>query len=187
MDRAAKILKLSRKSVRAHYLSLRTRLTRPSFRRWHRVYSSLPNFSDSETEHRIIGGVIEIMAVCYYSGCYDNYSKGNRKNRICRTCPLPHAFRECSNTLNAIEAIDEIRAVYKSLCIRGERKPDKLTIFFERFIHVSVMASIAQHSKLLRCGLLDPSDLDYLGGGTLLMTLMDNLANDNAPVFSARQ
>ena len=75
------------------------------------------------------------------------------------------------------------RTLYKRLGIRGESKPDKLTVFFECLVHACVLAGVRENSKRLPNGLLDPSDTGYQAIGTLLAMLMDDLADDYAPRF----
>lgn len=177
-------LNLSRKTVRAHYLDLRARLTKPKFARWHRVYSALVMVPNRAQERLIKAGLIEALAVCYYSACYANYASGQRKKRICRNCPLPHAFGERENIDNAVGAIDDISAFYRRLGIRAETQADKQRVFLERFIHACVIASVRENSKRLPNGLLNPADTDYQGAGSLLAMLMDDLADDQGPRFA---
>lgn len=174
----AETLNLSRKTVRAHYLDLRARLSKPKFSRWHSVYTVLVSVSDPEQERKIKGGMIEALSVCYFSGCYGNFASGQRKRRICRSCPLPRAFTTSQNTADAIDIIDQTSAFYRRLGIREDAAPNKLDMFFARFIHASVIACVRENSKRLPDGLLDPADNDFQAVGTLLTMLMDDLAGD---------
>lgn len=176
-------LDLSRKSVRAHFLELRARLKKPKFSRWHAAYSVIGTVGDPERERLIKGIVLEALAACHYSGCTKNYANGNRKNRICRTCPLPHAFRQSQKVTESIGVVDEVAAFYKRLGVRSDEKPDKLSVFFERLIHTSVITSVRENSKRHSNGLLDPSDYDFQAAGTLITILMDDLADDHTPRF----
>jgi hypothetical protein len=184
IDSAAVCLGLSRKTVRGHYLDLRRRLLKPKFRRWHRVYSAIGTVTDQAKAYRIKGAAIEALTVCYYSACHTNYTSGNRKSRMCRSCPLPCAFTKLDIATEAIGVVDAIQSLYKSLDIRGDVRPDKLSVFFERFVHAGVLASVRLKSKLLRNGLLDPKDTDFEGAGTLMLMLLDDMSDDHQPRFS---
>lgn len=179
----ADTLGLSRKSVRTHYLDLRTRLCKPTFRRWVSVYSTLPTVSDPHQETELRGAFLGALSACHYSGCFANYAKGNRVKRICRHCPLSQAFGNEAKTSQAVDAIDGIRALYKRLGIRGEPAGNKQSEFLERFIHASVIASVRQNSKRLPNGLLNPADTEFQAVGTLVAMLMDDLADDMGPRF----
>lgn len=172
-------LGLSPKSVRAHYLDLRARLKKPKFARWHSIYTSLVSVPSLVQERMLKAGLIEALAVCYASKCYGNYASGNRKNRMCRRCPLPHAFTMSANAADAIGAVDEITAFYRRLGIRGEG--GSLDAFFERFLHTSVIACVREHSRRLPNGLLDPADTEFQAIGTLIAILMDDLSDDHTP------
>ena len=177
----ADALGISRKSVRDHYLDLRARLRKPKFRRWHAVYGALATISDQAEESYLRGAFIEALATCHYSDCHANYDKGNRKSRICRRCPLSHAFSSPELTAEAIGAIDDIRAFYTRLGIRGEPAGDKLSEFFERLVHSSVVSCVGENSNRLANGLPNPADTEFQGIGTLIAMLMDDLADDHAP------
>lgn len=181
INAVADTLNLSRKTVRAHYMELRRRLTKPKFMRWHRVYSALAMIPDPKEELRLKGTLIELLATCYNSKCYGNYVSGNRKNRICRQCPLRPAYGDRDTLQTAVEAVDAISALYRRIGIRNDTIPDHLTAFFERFIHAGVIACLHESSERRADGLFDPADTDYEGAGTLLQMLMDDLADDNAP------
>lgn len=181
VDAVAKTLELSRKSVRAHYMELRTRLTKPKFRRWHAVFNALVAIPDPEEGRRLKGTLMELMAGCYYRKCYGNFVTGNRKQRICRKCPLRGSFDDASNLESAIDAIDTISQFYRTLGIRNDVVPDKQAVFLGRFIHSSVMSCLQEKSKKQANGLLDPNDQEFEGAGTLMRLLMDDLAADNAP------
>ena len=181
IEPVSKTLDLSRKTVRAHYLDLRKRLGKPKFGRWHSAYKIMPMIADPETEQRIKGGLIEALAVCYFSSCYTNYASGNRKSRTCRRCPLSHSFASSDSSDDAIAAIDQISAFYRRLGLRGQTAPDKLTEFFERLIHASTIQSVQENTRRLPNGLLDPSDHTSHAVGTLLQMLIDDMADDHAP------
>lgn len=181
LEAVAKTLGLSRKSVRAHYLDLRARLTKPKFRRWHALYNAFVAIPDEKEERRLKGTLMELMAGCYYSRCYGNYASGNRKNRICRRCPLSQAFSKAGHLDSAIEGIDAVSAFYRQLGLRGDVAPDKQTVFLERFVHASIVACLRETAKKQPGGLLDPKDDGYQGMGTLLVMVMDDLAADNEP------
>jgi hypothetical protein len=179
IDSAARRLGLSRKTVRGHYFDLRRRLVKPKFRRWHRVYSALGVVADQAKVYRIKGGVIESLAVCYYSDCHTNYVSGNRKSRMCRSCPLPCTFTKLDIATEAIGVVDAIQSLYKRHDIRGDVRPDKVSVFFERFVHVGVLAGVRRKSKSLSNGMLDPKDTDFEGAGTLMLMLLDDMSDEN--------
>lgn len=178
---AAKALGLSRKSVRAHYLDLRARLRKSKFRRWHHVYTALPNVSDLQADQTFRGAFLEALAVCHDSRCRANYAKGNRASRFCRRCPLPHAFSSSASAQEAVGIVDAIYRFYYRLGIREDDTDDKLGNFFECFLHTSVIATLRETSKRIPNGLFDPSDMDFHGLGTLMVMLLDDLADDNLP------
>lgn len=177
----AETLSLSRKTVRAHYLDFRARLRKPKFLRWHGVYTAMVAVSDPEQERKLKGGLIEALSICYFSGCYGNFASGQRRRRVCRSCPLPHAFTTTENTSDAIDIIDQVSAFYRRLGIREDAAPNKLGMFYSRLIHASVIACVRENSKRLPNGLLDPADREFQAIGTLLALLMDDLADDREP------
>ena len=177
----AAALRLSRKSVRAHYLDLRSRLRKPKFARWHALHTALPRIGDPQRERLVKGGLIEAMAACSTSGCAENHASGNRANRLCRSCPLSHAFPTARGLADALGAVDAVTALYRRLGIREDCDGGRMDQFLERLIHASTLASVRANSRRLPSGLLDPKDSAHLGVGTLLAMLMDDLADDTAP------
>ena len=181
IDAAAKSLGLSRKTVRAEYLDLRSRLKKPAFRRWHGHNRALYWHVEPEADRLLRWTFIDVLAECYGNEtCYRVFRRGNRQERVCRSCPVPPKFRSLEAAGEAVAMVDTIRTFYARL---GLREPDagKPRIFGERLIHSSVIAAVHENTKRLPNGLLDPSDQGYLAIGQLLLMLMDDLAADQDP------
>ena len=135
-------------------------------------------YVEPETDALIRTTFIDVLAECYDNDtCYRVFRRGNRKTRLCRTCPVPSKFSTVENARDAVDLIDAMRAFYARLGIR-EREGDRLARFRDRLIHSSVIATVRENTRRLPNGLLDPSDLEYLAIGQLLRLLLDDLADD---------
>ena len=180
IEAAAKANGLSRKTVRSLYLDLRSRLAKPAFRRWHSLRRALVRRVNSDVDLLMRAAFIDVLADCHANGtCYRVFRRGNRKDRLCRACPIPSCFPTAGAAAEAVAMVDTVRSFYGRLGIRepGSETP---VVFRLRLIHSSVIASVRESTRRLPNGLLDPSDQDYLALGQLLLLLMDDLAADQA-------
>lgn len=173
-------LGLSRKTVRAEYLDLRGRLGKPAFRRWHGHDRALYWHVEPDTDRLLRWTFIDVLAECYGNEtCYRVFHRGNRKERVCQSCPVLPRFRSPEATAAAVAMVDAVRTFYARLGLR-EPNASLPRIFGERLIHTSVVAAVRENTKRLPNGLPDPSDQGYLAVGQLLVLLMDDLAGEQA-------
>ena len=128
---------LTQKSVRAHFLELRTRLGNPQFAKWHGANTKFLRAPSDNVEDAIRAGYFDQMARCYFNTvCYRNYADGKRRKRLCRKCPLRDRFQSDETLIEALAFIDAIRAFYKHIGI-GSETGEKAAIFKARAIHYS--------------------------------------------------
>lgn len=178
VDAAAKAAGLSRKSVRAVYLDLRPRLKKPAFRRWNSLVRALVHVDDPEADALMRAAFLDVLAGCYGNQtCLKTYRRGNRKDRLCRSCPISGKFSSVETAIEAVALVDQLRAFHERLGLRESPNMD-LERFRECLIYFSTVETVRQHSAQLPNGLLDPSDQDYLAIGQLHMLIMDDLAAD---------
>ncbi|MFC3229153.1 hypothetical protein ACFOGJ_18045 [Marinibaculum pumilum] len=163
----------SAKTVRGYYISLRSLLVLPAFNRWHGLKSTLVKVVDPQTEAIMKASFLDVLADCYFNrACYRNYTLGNRKTRLCRSCPMPARFKTRASADDAVAMIDEVHALYRRLGIYGEKQADALALFRERLIHTSTVAAVRAASRSLPNGLPDPSDNGEHSIGTLIDRLL---------------
>ena len=171
---------ISQKSVRQVYMELRPMLLRPRFGRWHNLRLSFTNVSDPQAEALIKTALIDELALCFFNRtCFRNFSLGNRRQRICRACPLTSKFTEPEIVRDAIALLDQVRAFYERLGIRAQARGDHLTTLREMIAHTAAAATIRDASKSLPTGLPDPFDTGDLAMGDLLSRMMDELTSQS--------
>lgn len=180
---AAASVNLSTKTVRSVYLEFRQRLTHPKFNHWHGAYQRLVNMPSIETEMLVRVAFIDTLAECGLNEtCYRNYRLGNRKARLCRGCPLPNRLTAPERVSEALEAIDAVQSFYERIGIRGESQADALSLFRLRLIHTTTIATSVSSSRRRKNGLADPAHREHLSVGTLLDTLLSDLADRSLQV-----
>jgi hypothetical protein len=173
---AARSTGLSVKTVRSLYIALRQRLLKPAFNRWHGTNRKFIALSDPTHERALHTGYFEALAQCAgHRTCVRNWRLGNRKCRQCRQCPLGPLF-SVARRAEAYTVIDTVHDFYERLSIRGEKGADFVTLFRERLIHTTTIATVHNRSRMLESGFFDPDERSFLCGGTLLDALLIDLA-----------
>lgn len=173
---AARSTNLSVKTVRGYYIALRKRLLKPAFNRWHGLNRMLLKLPGPEYEVMLRAGYVTVLANCAGNEtCARNYRLGNRKSRQCRNCPLADAFSD-ERRAEAYTVIDTVHEFYERIGIRGEKDIPPALLFRERLIHTTCIATVLNNSRRLPNGFFDPNEREFLCGGTLLDTLLTDLA-----------
>ena len=167
---------VSAKTAREYYLRFRSRLIKPRFNKWHGLHRTLPTVGPEE-ELLLRSGFLTVLAACYgNTSCYRNFTAGNRKARLCRSCPVPAAFSGKAAVAEALDLIDSVRRFYAVQHIRGEKGEDPAALFMKRLVHTVTIATAKANSKRTANGLFDPLDTAPLSVGTLLDALLSDLA-----------
>ena len=167
---------VSLKTARKYYIELRERLRKPQFRKWHRINITLPNLPSPEADWIVKATFFDVLGECYANKtCYRNFKAGNRKNRICRRCPVPAKFTEGSRAMEAVDLIDAVRRFYETMGIRSEAGRDQVSLFRIRLIHTLTITTAKENSTALDDGLMDPLQKTFLSFGTLLDTMLEEL------------
>lgn len=174
---AARNTALSAKTVRGIYLDLRKRLLEPTFNRWHGTNRRFLTLPGPEYEIALRVTYFDVLGRCAANeGCARNYRLGNRKRRQCRACPLAEQLSD-ERRADAYTVIDTVHDFYERLGIRGEKAMQQTLLFRERLIHMTVIATVQNHSRKLENGLFDPSERAFMSGGLLVRVLLE-VAND---------
>jgi hypothetical protein len=172
---AARSTGLSMKTVRGVYLALRKRLLKPAFNRWHGAYRRFLSLPHPEQEDALRAVYLATLAECAGDRhCARNWRLGNRERRECRECPLAR-FSSQERRAEAYTIIDTVHDFYERLGIRGEKGEEPLTLFRERLIHTTTVATLQNHSRKLPSGFFDPEERLFLCGGSLLAALLADL------------
>jgi hypothetical protein len=169
---------LSDKSVRAILLELRARLDAPRYNRWHHGGRRLLTIPDEAIEEAVRDAFFDTLAQCYFNAtCYRNYRAGNRKTRLCRTCPLKTAVSG-ENLDDCLALADTVRAFYARLGIAAERGGDRVTLFRLRLLHTATVTAVLEHTRRRRGGMPDLTSDAYLSFRSLFETLLADLIDD---------
>jgi hypothetical protein len=164
--------------VRSLYLTLRARLLKPAFNRWHGLNRMLTSVPTPAHEAIIRIEYLETIAACGMNEvCRRNFRLGNGKARQCRACPLAQVYSD-ERRAEAYAVIDAVHMFYEQLGIRGEKDRLPVLLFRERLIHRTVIGTVQAHSRKRANGFFDPEDRSFLSGGTLLDALLTDMANE---------
>lgn len=175
---AARNTGISVKTVRGLYITLRERLRKPAFNRWHGLNRMLTSVSVPEHELIIRTEYFETLAACGLNEtCRRNFRLGNRKSRQCRACPLAFVYSDARRT-EAYTVIDAVHDFYERLGIRGEKNRLPVLLFRERLIHATIVGTVQAVSRKRANGFFDPEEKTFLSGGTLLDMLLSDLSAD---------
>mgnify|MGYP001247256031 CR=1 FL=1 len=173
---AARLLKVSRKTLRAYYLDFRDRLSAPEFSRWHRANAALVQITNAEEIALIKAAMLELLAECHAQDtCYRNYRAGRRASPICKSCPLHGKFTGPEQDSEAAAQMNHLRAFYHALNIYAEEDRDPVSLLRARLIHMVTLATVAQHSRRLVSGQFDPRQKTFLSFGTFREALVRHL------------
>lgn len=176
---AANATGVTPKTARKYYIELRERLRKPRFRKWHRINITLPNVPSPEADWIVKAAFFDVLGECYANKtCYRNFKAGNRKNRICRRCPVPAKFTGGSQAIEAVGLIDAVRRFYETIGIRSEADRDQVSLFRIRLIHTLTITTVRENSATLDSGLMDPLEKTFLSFGTLLDRMLEDLTEE---------
>lgn len=176
---AAKTTGLSGKTVRGVYRDFRKRLLKNRFNKWHRAGTSLVFVAQEEFQEAIRDAFFDVLSRCYFNRtCYRNFTAGNRKNRLCRSCPIPGRLKNPENVGAAIEFIDTVPLFYDRLGIGAEAGIDRVTLFKLRAAHTAVLIAVTHGTRKDRAGRLDFSDRSFLSFRTLFDALLADLIEE---------
>lgn len=179
---AAKASSLSEKSVREMYLDLRQRLLKPLFNKWHHAFQHLVRVQSEDIEEAIRDAFYDTLSQCYFDpSCYRNFAAGNRKVRLCRSCPLPGRLSSEARVAEALSLIDAVRSLYQRLGITAEHGIDRVTLFKLRLIHTATLIVVATETRRLPSGAYDPEHRAFRSYRTLFDALLADLIDDPAP------
>lgn len=138
---------VSEKTCRSVVLALRYRLFRPSFNQW-RIHWDMALALEIDAQPLINALIYSYYARCYFNRrCYTNYQQGRRKDRLCRSCPIPLLDETDDDLSPDLRFIDLIHDFYGMLGIGGERGLLPLTIFRLRFAHTAVVQHAYENSR----------------------------------------
>lgn len=176
---AAKACGLTEKSVRGYYIALRHRLLKQQFNKWHHGWAALVRVKDETTQETTREAYFATLAGCYFaSTCQRNHAAGNRKQRLCRKCPMPDRFSAPERVEEALGLIDTVRYFYDRIGIGVEHGWEPAPLFRERLIHTAVIASVGENTARDAAGRLDPNDKSFLSFRTLFDTLLGDLLEE---------
>ncbi len=177
VDSCAAKVGASRKRVREIYLAIRDRLTAARFARWHRANALLPRIADPEKLILVKSAFFDVLERCYANeSCFKNFAAGNRKTRICQSCPVPAKMTGRRSAMEAVGAIDATRSLYRAIKIHGEGGIDPVRLFRRRFVHMAVVACAAQHTRTVANGLPDFADASELSLRSLFEAIIAELS-----------
>lgn len=184
VNSAARLLGLSRKTVRSYYLDFRDRLSAPEFSRWHRANAALLQVTGVEEIALIKAAMLELLAACHEQDtCYRNYRAGRRASPICKNCPLHGKFTVPERDSEAAAAMNDLRAFYHTLDIYAEDGRDPVSLLRARLIHMVTIATLMQNSRMLAGGRLDPTQRTFLSFGTFREILARHMLEYDAGEF----
>ncbi|SDG51006.1 hypothetical protein [Thalassobaculum litoreum] len=176
---AARTAEVTEKTARQHYIALRDRLLKPKFNQWHGLHRTLPDVAATEEELVLKSQFLTVLAACYGNAtCYRNYTAGNRKSRLCSSCPIGAVWVDQERIEEALSLVDVVHAFYKLLHIRGEKRTEPTVLFMKRLVHTVSVTTARANSKALPGGMFLPTDQTPLSVGVLLDTLLTELAEN---------
>lgn len=163
------------KTTRGLYQSLRARLTKPAFNKWHHGGNRLVRVSSTEIEDAVRDAFFDTLSQCHGNRtCRRNWTAGNRKTRLCRACPIPDRLRDEANVPLALETVDTVHAFYDRLGIKGERGVDRVTLFKLRLLHTATIITMSEGTPW-KSGRMDLAYRDFTSFRTLFETMIAEL------------
>lgn len=176
---AARTAGLTERSTRAIYLELRGRLLKPQFNKWHRAHQRLARVQSPDVEDAMRDAFFDSLSQCFENAaCYRNFTAGNRKTRLCRSCPLPGRLSGADKVQDALALVDAVRELYRHLGITAEHGVDRVTLFRARLIHTATLMSVAEDTRRTAAGKFDPKHRSFLSYRTLFDALLADLIDD---------
>ena len=135
--------------------------------------------ASEEMEEAARDAFFDTLASCYCNRtCYRNFTAGNRKSRLCRTCPIPDRLKTDTYVDDALAVVDGVHVLYGRLGIATEHGMDRVTLFRLRLLHAAVLGTVAANTRRLSSGALDPTHRSFLSFRTLFETLLGDLLDD---------
>lgn len=157
----AEFVGVSPKTVRETYTLLRARLMEPAFARWHPRNIQYLRQADKDEEEARWQIFLPLLTKCYHNRtCLDNYQRGKRQHRICRSCPIKEYYKNDENLEQVNLVADSSREFYDHFGWGPERSRDPASLLEERITHETVLMEAESHSQRTEDGLLVIRDDD---------------------------
>lgn len=176
IEAASKRSRLSWKSTKALYVDLRERLLHAHFNRWHEMNSH----TDLESFHSFVAEQVRYFFVVAHCAeqktCHRNYHLGNRKSRVCRTCPLLKFIDPEDDPDDIVASIHKVQKFYQRLDWRAENEVNHGLAMMKRTYHKIIFDTAYLASKVTDRSFPRADDQGFLSVATLFRTMIGSLA-----------